>query len=398
MKDKNYFFKAFLTILLAVAAFFLFKLLLPKRLFPEVTTKDNDNIVVDSFLLAALADTIFTSDTLSVLSDTDILSEVEEESLPEQFQLTSFFEKLYALEQTGRGKVRIAYFGDSMTESDLIVRDIRKNYQSKYGGQGAGLIPLSQPIQPASTTVKHSYSENWDIYSYLKKTPEHVGVNGYVFFKPDSIDEVWTSYKKGTTPLINPTLLYGKSRNDSASLFVSTNTDSLNNIPLFPEKLLNIAELSATVNDLIIHFSGVDSIPFYGVDFSDSTGVYTDNFSSRGNSGLPLSTFDVPLMNAFQKELGYDLIVLQYGTNVLSSKSMEYGWYAMRMERTVNHLRRCFSGASILVISSADKATKYGTEMRTDSALIPLIKAQQTYARKTQSGFINLFELMDSSV
>lgn len=390
MKDKNYFFKAFLAILLSVLAFYLFKLLLPERFFPEVTAISDDNIVVDSLLIAALADTTSISDTIS----TDTTSTVVETELKqEQIQLTSFFERLYALEQTKKGKVRVAYFGDSMIEGDLIVRDIRKNYQSKYGGKGAGLIPISLPIQTSSTTVKHNYSKDWNIYSYLNNTSECVGVNGYVFFQPDGA-EVWSKYKAAAIALVNPVLLYGKSHNSNALLEVSTDIDSTKNITLHPDNLLNIAKLSPTVNNLTIHFSNTDSIPFYGVDFSDTTGIYIDNFSARGNSGLPLSTFDIPLMNAFQKRMGYNLIVLHYGTNVLSSKSMEYHWYAVRMERTVRHLHKCFPEASILVVSLADKATKYGTEIKTDSALIPLIKAQQTYAAKTQSGFLNLYELM----
>jgi hypothetical protein len=53
-----------------------------------------------------------------------------------------------------------------------------------------------------------------------------------------------------------------------------------------------------------------------------------------------------------------------------------------------------FPGASILFVSTADKATKYKTEMKTDSAVVPLTNAQRNYALKTQSGFINLYTLM----
>jgi hypothetical protein len=36
-----------------------------------------------------------------------------------------------------------------------------------------------------------------------------------------------------------------------------------------------------------------------------------------------------------------------------------------------------FSGAAILVISTADKATKYEAAMKTDSAVVPLTRAQK---------------------
>jgi hypothetical protein len=64
------------------------------------------------------------------------------------------------------------------------------------------------------------------------------------------------------------------------------------------------------------------------------------------------------------------------------------------MTRTVNRLKSCFPGVSILIISTADKASKYDLEMKTDSAVVPLTLAQKRYALKTQSGFINLYTLM----
>jgi hypothetical protein len=99
-------------------------------------------------------------------------------------------------------------------------------------------------------------------------------------------------------------------------------------------------------------------------------------------------------MKAFQQKLNYDLIVLHYGTNVLNYGTKDYNWYDKSMTRTVNRLKECFPGVSILIISTADKASKYDLEMKTDSAVVPLTLAQKKYALKTQSGFVNLYTLM----
>jgi hypothetical protein len=95
-------------------------------------------------------------------------------------------------------------------------------------------------------------------------------------------------------------------------------------------------------------------------------------------------------MNAFQQELQYDLIILQFGLNVAPLNST----YAQKMEDVVKHMRVCFPGADILVISSPDRAKKYGTEMRTEYALPTLLKVQEHYAENVGAGFINLFQLM----
>ena len=99
-------------------------------------------------------------------------------------------------------------------------------------------------------------------------------------------------------------------------------------------------------------------------------------------------------MKQFQEQLHYDLIVLHYGTNVLNYGSYNYSWYEKRMSKTVEHLKECFPGVAILIVSTADKSTKYDLEMKTDSAVVPLMLAQKKYAIKSESAFVNLYTLM----
>jgi lysophospholipase L1-like esterase len=159
--------------------------------------------------------------------------------------------------------------------------------------------------------------------------------------------------------------------------------------------LLNTLAISNTaLKSFKASFHKADSIPIYGFNFDDGKGVHVDNFSNRGNSGLPISTFNVKLMNEFQERFDYDLIILHYGTNVLNYGSYNYDWYERSMTRVVNHLKACFPGVTVLVISTADKATKYDLEMKTDSAVIPLTMAQRKYAVQSKAGYFNLFEAM----
>jgi hypothetical protein len=55
--------------------------------------------------------------------------------------------KLFQLE-TNQRKVRIAYYGDSMTDGDFIIQDFRANFQNKFGGQGVGFVAITsgQPL------------------------------------------------------------------------------------------------------------------------------------------------------------------------------------------------------------------------------------------------------------
>lgn len=400
-KAKNYFFKSFLTLILAIGVFWGLKHVLPKRLFPENTAAIK-GIVIDSLALDAMsADSLHLSVIDSLENDTlinriDITTSDNSEGIG---NLINFYEKLYELENSTKSKVRIAYFGDSMNDGDLIVQDIRQAYQKEYGGKGVGFVGITSLSSASRYSVTHQFSKNWETLSFLnvKKPKRAFGVDGQVSFVPHG-SQAWIKYTANdlanSTLLYNPTLFYGSSSNHNGSVNISLGKDSSMHYDLVADRFLNTLKLSSTAKTLKATFEKADSIPFYGVNFDDGVGVHVDNFSLRGNSGLPLSLLNTDLMNALDKVLNYDLIILQYGTNVLGYGTTDYGWYESKMSGVVNHLQQCFPNASILIISTADRAVKTDMEMKTDKAVEPLVKHQRQYAQKTHSGFINLYTLM----
>ena len=409
-QNKSYFFQSYAIIVIAVIALIGFKQVLPKKIFTE-TPGNTKNVVVDSLALEAVAeenDTVAENDTLN--DNTKINFEaVNGIKFPtESFDdykgyqhLVMFYEKLLQLETKQQGNVRIAYFGDSMTDGDMIVKEFRSSLQSRFGGEGVGFVNITSESAPSRSTISHQFSSNWKTLSYLnvKHPKKPFGVNGHVFFvKKDTIEPVWVKYKASTianlTSLNNPTLFYGKSGNRQGSVDFIVGKDTIRK-KLNPVSRVNT--LSIGMGDLKsfkANFVAADSIPFYGFNFDNGKGVHVDNFSNRGNSGLPIATFDTDVMRGFNDRLGYDLIILQYGTNVLNYGSLNYTWYERKMARVVAHLRECFPGVAILIISTADKSTKYDLEMKTDSAVVPLTRAQRKYAVNTESAYINLYTLM----
>lgn len=402
---KQYFYKTLLTLVLATISFFIWKEFLPNKLFP--TPKGvSKNVVVDSLLLEALED-VDTSKvkiakeeiTFAIEDGIQFPNEEVEEYSGYQY-LLDFYESLFQLETEKEGNVRIAYFSDSMTDGDMIVQDLRMLFQEKYGGTGVGFVNITSESASSRSSLKHEFSGNWKTQSYLKtKHPkDNFGVNGHVFYAHDTLPNSWVRFKASRMRFVNslpkPTLFYGYSENKNGKVFRIINGDTIEQ-KLTPNKKLNQLHFgNGDVNSLQVYFSEADSIPIYGFNFDDRKGVHVDNFSSRGNSGLPLSMFNKNLMNEFQKELGYDLIILHYGTNVLNYGSYNYSWYEKRMQKVVAHVKECFPNAEVLVISTADKTTKYDLEMKTDSAVVPLVTAQKKYAISSQSGFVNLYKEM----
>lgn len=406
MNTSKYFIQALLVVVFSTLFFIVFKEFLPKKIFQD-SSASSKNRVVDSLLLEAIAKdgSIKEKDTLSdkiidykLVDGIQFPNETFEEYKGNQY-LVTFFEKLYQLETTKQGNVRIAYFGDSMTDGDLIVKDFRTYLQERFGGKGVGFVNITSESASSRSSITHEFSGNWNAQSFLKvKSPSRAfGVNGHVFFANDTSNIAWVKFKASQTKfaseLPRPTLFYGSAKNFSGRVFCAVG-DTIGK-KLTPSTILNTLTLSeGNLKNLKVNFSKADSIPFYGINFDDGKGVHVDNFSNRGNSGLPLGTFNKATMNAFHAKLDYDLIILQYGANILNYGSLDYSWYERRMTKIVAHLKACFPGVSILIISTADKSSKYDLEMKTDAAVIPLNTAQKRYAIKSESSFVNLYMLM----
>ncbi|MGL2987716.1 hypothetical protein ACSVH5_08980 [Flavobacterium sp. RSSA_27] len=408
--QKSYFLESFLIILMASVFFLGLKEVLPKKIF-AAAKGPSKNVLIDSMLIDAFeseSEDEVTSQNDTLPDETITFEAFNGVTFPEEtlnefkgYQyLIPFYERLFQLENQQTGKVRIAYFGDSMTDGDMIVQDVRAAFQNDFGGKGVGFVSITSESAASRSSIQHSFSDNWKMQSYLnvKKPIRPFGVNGHVFFANSDTNANWVKFiagrHKNTSSLDRPVLFYGSSNSSAGQVFYTIGSDTIRK-NLTSSNLLNTLVLKeGSLKTLQLNFKKTNAIPIYGVNFDDGKGVHVDNFSQRGNSGIPISKFDPALMQAFQKKLNYALIVLHYGTNVLNYGTKDYAWYARSMTKTVNRLREGFPGASILIVSTADKATKYKTEMKTDSAVVPLTKAQRNYALKTQSGFINLYTLM----
>jgi lysophospholipase L1-like esterase len=145
---------------------------------------------------------------------------------------------------------------------------------------------------------------------------------------------------------------------------------------------------------LRMQFAPSDSLTLYGASFEGGAGVYVDNFSMRGNSGIGLARIPDEMFTDFNRYRDYKLIIIQYGLNVVLEDSLNYGWYAARMIKVVNKLKRVYPKASILLISVSDRSSNTSGEYKTMRA-IPLMRdAQRLIAERTGIAFWDLYTAM----
>ncbi|HEY6161292.1 MAG TPA: GDSL-type esterase/lipase family protein [Bacteroidia bacterium] len=305
-----------------------------------------------------------------------------------------FYRALEQGKKSGK-QTRVAYFGDSFVEGDLVTMDLRSSLQNIFGGRGVGFVPITSIVAGFRTTITHSFSSDWTKYDFNNGggSGHPVGPSGNVFIPSAG------SWVKYTAPKaygdFGVVKLYYGTGNETAKLSVKMDDNvsefNLNGTESINELVLNA---SGSVHSLTLTFDCPQPVNIYGASFENASGVYVDNYAFRGNSGLPLSNLSLSVCQGFDAHFDYDLVVLHYGLNVVGHGMKNYDWYRKGLENIVDHIRAAFPHASVLVVSLGDKGYRTGDEWNTEPDVVKVIKVQQEVAEEKNVAFWNMYENM----
>ncbi|MCW3083073.1 MAG: hypothetical protein JWP12_439 [Bacteroidetes bacterium] len=316
--------------------------------------------------------------------------------------LAHFFGALNKIKKQ-KGKVRIAYFGDSMIEGDLITQDLRNEMQEAFGGAGVGYMPITSIVAGFRTSIIHQFG-GWTTHTLLDVIPaNHVlGISGYSFV-PELTGHVdtsnvsagsWVKYvavkQKYLDKFYKTKLLYGKSKGENYVVINNTHykLDGTN-----PVNQLSV-NCGAGVQSISAKFQCTTPLDVFGFSMESDSGAFVDNFSFRGNSGFPLVKVPQNVYAGTNDCLGYDLIVLEYGLNAVSPQVTDFSWYERGMLSVISHIKASFPNASILLISVGDKAYRKDGVYQTDPSVPILVKLQKKMAEQTGCAFWSLYDAM----
>ncbi len=344
----------------------------------------------------ALPIKVSTIDTLKkiVLNDTIFLKDFGTDSIK---NIELFFEKI----KNKQKKIRVAYFGDSMIEGDLVTQDLRRSFQDWLGGSGVGFVPITSITAGFRQTIIHKFSENWsntNLVDYKRNTEFPPGISGYTYIANTSqtaYAEYTAVYKEKLNSLKNFRLFYGKTNKDFSLKLNFNKRDSTTNLTgtdIFNEFTLGN---KFDFKKIKMEISASEKFPIYGCSFESDSGFILDNFAFRGNSGLPLTKIPLDLLKACQEKIKYDLIIIHYGLNVISEKSQDYNWYKIGMQKMLSYFKRAFPDASFLIVSVSDKSyVNQEGIYETIPSLESLVEMQEYLAKEKNMAFFNLYQSM----
>lgn len=301
--------------------------------------------------------------------------------------LPELMAKLQRLKKGENVKIRIAYFGDSMIEGDLLTQTLRKLLQQEYGGNGVGYLPISSNVAGFRQTATTSAS-GWEDTSFKTKGATNMYLSGHYFTGNGTGSYTDNTLKTDTigTP-IQKSLLYGKGNGSVVANGVDISLDG--NATVNRQVLLNDTSHQLKLNN------SSNSTPIYGVSFESQKGIFVDNFSFRGITGVELNKLDENFLKSIQEANHYDLIVFQYGVNLLfRPNDTDYSYYSKLMKPVLAKFKSSFPDADFLMISSADRAFRYDGVYKTAKGLPNLLETQAQLALDNGFAFYNQFESM----
>lgn len=309
--------------------------------------------------------------------------------------LKRFFTALKKQDELNR-PVRIAFLGDSFIEGDIVVADLRSALQKEFGGRGVGFVPVASVAAQFRPTIE-VHSEGWHTWSMLTDHDHAYTLSGMMFEPKDpkaTVSVKTTNRYPELQAASSLKLLYEQNTSTRMKLHFNNEPDTIDEI--LPPAANKITQYERTGNftEATFSFTQTEGFRALGVALEDPSGVVVDNYSLRGNSGMILTRLDSLRCRSLNEVRPYDLIILQYGLNVVSDSVLHYGWYNKRMVEAVRHVQTCFPESDLLLLGVSDRSRQEDGVFATMPAVLAMLHTQRQIARKTGIPFWNTFGAM----
>ncbi|MDE5940989.1 MAG: hypothetical protein K2H14_02645 [Muribaculaceae bacterium] len=282
----------------------------------------------------------------------------------------------------GEGRLaRVAIIGDSYIEGDVFSQNIREGLQELYGGHGAGFLALHSDIPGFRQSVRQSDS-GWTLHDLRKDKRVYGRWLGGVFSTSGAGAAASFSgvgklahageWSRATLLFIAPS---------DGVIVIDPGSGPVEHAVTASDKVQSIV-VSEPMKKIKIENRSVDGLVALGLWLDDDRGVGVDCMSLRGNSGVALRKLDSTLTAGMRSVIDYDLIVVEYGLNAISSDQTDYTSYGRLMEQVIRGIMENYPNADILIMGVGDRGQKAGSSVHSLDAVKHMVSEQRSLARR----------------
>lgn len=303
--------------------------------------------------------------------------------------------RLKSVKESGQA-MRIAFLGDSFIEADILTADVREQLQHIFGGNGVGFVPIASVANKYRYTIDHTFS-GWTTFSmvdFKNADWKRLTLTGFYYIPEEGAT---FSIKPGrrassSSPTQTARLLFINEKSTQVTAIINGSETKTFSPPSSPD--IQTIDIYGEINSISFSFNKVDGFVGYGVYLNDEKGVYVDNYSVRGSSGLTLSASDKKLSSRFNQLVPYDVIILQYGINVTGANITNYSYYRKKMIDVVKMMKSYFPNTAFIIMGVSDRAMKNNNSFETMPGILAMVEVQRQIAKETGSIFWDTFAAM----
>ena len=303
------------------------------------------------------------------------------DSIDSRYFLRAFYE---ALPQASERVVRVVHYGDSQIEEDRMSQQIREQLQSRFGGQGVGLMPLAQTI-PTVTMKQELYMNGrrvnpnagprrYMVYGIrdMQRRDSHYGVMGQMAVMADSLVRDSEAVQAVCVPQ-SEKVHYSRWR-------------------VFADSTIHYDFSGDTA-----YLWGRGAV--YGLSQESANGVIVDNIPMRGCMGLVFTKIDAMQLSTFYREENVKLIIMQFGGNAIPSneKPTTISAIVYGLRDQIRYIKRCAPNASILFIGPSDMIRMTDGEWETYPLVPYMDRLLKKITMEEGVAYFSLFQWMGGS-
>ncbi|MBR6814848.1 MAG: hypothetical protein IKM69_03475 [Alistipes sp.] len=338
-----------------------------------------------------------TTDYSEILPEDSLITHIENFAS----EGASAWDRLYEKLLWNKEQVRVAFMGDSFVEGDILTADLRELLQDTFHGGGVGYAPVASPFTGFRQTIKTT-SKGWTPYNIMqrKSAPapyaEDFFVSGWVAKASEGASTRWdmTTKRRHLEEVERARLLFicrqkaeiGLKLNDGEErVFFFEGDEVVRQIVVEQEQIRSL-EMKV--------LSGADSFTGIGAEFDSKSGVAVDNFSIRSNNGQAMFWSNASVNSQINTMRPYDLVILQYGLNIMQTDRHNYSLYGEQVEKMISYVESCFPGAAVLVMGVSDRSQKGEDGIKPMESAKSLTQSQREAAEHKGVAFWDTYSAM----
>ena len=294
------------------------------------------------------------------------------------------------------GTIRGAMIGDSYIEGDIFSGSIRRRLQDRFGGQGVGYVPMTTAVAGFRRTVRIR-SEGFTAHDIRNDRKDSLHTLPGEYFTAAPGAKISFQGEKGGTHTASwqrVRLLYVAPADGEIS-YSTDNCSTWNTVQVTASPAVQCFNnpLSGPRLDISCNVPG---LVVFGAWLDSPSGASLDCMSLRGYSGISHRSISIATAREMASLGGpdYDLIVVEYGMNALSSQQTEYTAYGNIMKRVLLRIKACYPEACVVMLGVGDRGQKQGTEVGSLATTAAIVDAQRKAAKEAGVMFWDMREAM----